>query len=306
MYPVNQFTANKRLRNYLIALMVISIMGLIGQLSFQIVLLANPPYANPTILPNCSQRQKILDEFGYSRFDIAYLSDIFRLLVPEMFVFLIALASLVTNIKTYTHSSLVASRRATLTSQPGNIEAEMLLNETGIMSVKSTGTPRPITTTQHSAKTVVKTTSGSKSAVVRFLKLIYPIISQLVFLLLLFVCSSLLPSLLSTPYLLAYWILCIRWSMNKKLIDTKFQLVLKFLIMAYSAAHLLALYIYQIDAYQLFFQNSNLMSLIGLRQNFVAKCDHPAHLYLSVDRIEQVIIPLCLFVLYWVSIPLFL
>ena len=56
-----------RIKQFLISLIVISGLGLTSQLTFQIVLLANPPYANQNILPNCTFKQEILEEFGFSR-----------------------------------------------------------------------------------------------------------------------------------------------------------------------------------------------------------------------------------------------
>jgi len=61
---------------------------------FQIYLVSNQPYANPSILPNCSLKQEILEEIGYSRLDTAFIYDIFRIFVPDI----ILLAITVTNL----------------------------------------------------------------------------------------------------------------------------------------------------------------------------------------------------------------
>ena len=53
---------------YLYVLIFTSSLSLTAQLIFQIVLLSNPPYANNHILPNCSMKQEILEEFSFSRF----------------------------------------------------------------------------------------------------------------------------------------------------------------------------------------------------------------------------------------------
>lgn len=54
-----------RLKGYLVALITISGILVIGQLTFQIVLLSNQPYGS--IIGNCTLKQDILDQFGYYR-----------------------------------------------------------------------------------------------------------------------------------------------------------------------------------------------------------------------------------------------
>ena len=83
-----------RLRNFLVLLIVISTLSLIGQLTFQIVLLSNPPYANENILPNCSFKSELLQEIGFSRLDTAYIYDIFRIIVPDFLMLIISISTL--------------------------------------------------------------------------------------------------------------------------------------------------------------------------------------------------------------------
>ena len=83
-----------RLRNFLILLIIISSLFLIGQLTFQIVLLSNPPYANQDILPNCSYKQEILEEVGFSRLDTAFIYDILRITLPDVWLLTISMITL--------------------------------------------------------------------------------------------------------------------------------------------------------------------------------------------------------------------
>ena len=99
-----------RLKNFLIILIVISILGLFGQLVFHIYLLSNKPYANQNILPNCSLKQEILEESGYSRMDTAFIYDIFRILVPDVLMLTISLVTFLL-CKKLTAFNLIAKRK---------------------------------------------------------------------------------------------------------------------------------------------------------------------------------------------------
>lgn len=91
--PINQYTNQFRFNKYLLSLCMASFLSLAGQLIFQIVLLSSPPYGNQSILPNCSFKQEILEEFGYSRFDKASIVDIMRLIIPDFLLFSVSLAA---------------------------------------------------------------------------------------------------------------------------------------------------------------------------------------------------------------------
>jgi hypothetical protein len=93
LYPVNKQTTKHGLRNFNIIIIIVSILALVGQLTFQIVLLSNPPYGNPQILANCSVKQEILEEFGFSRFDTAIIYDIMRIILPDFFLLIVAICS---------------------------------------------------------------------------------------------------------------------------------------------------------------------------------------------------------------------
>jgi hypothetical protein len=135
----------------------------------------------------------------------------------------------------------------------------------------------------------------------RLLRIIYPILTQLLFLTILFLCASLYPSILSLPYLLTFIALILRWSFNYNLIETKFQLVLKLILLIYSALHILIVYLYQFNLFQLELEpNSFAIRLVGLPHILYTKCAQPAHFYLNWGiRIEQLIHPFCLVLLYW-------
>ena len=65
--------------------------GIMAQLTFQLVLVANQPYANEHILPNCSMKQALLEELGgFSRLDRAYPADIVRVWLPEVLLLVVA------------------------------------------------------------------------------------------------------------------------------------------------------------------------------------------------------------------------
>jgi len=85
-------------------------LNLFGQLVFQIYLLSNQPYGNPTILPNCSLKQEILEEIGYSRFDTAFIYDIFRIILPDVLVLVISIINLLL-CRHLNHCNLLVKRK---------------------------------------------------------------------------------------------------------------------------------------------------------------------------------------------------
>ena len=72
-------------------LILVSSSALIAQFVFQIVLLAKP---NEAILSNCSFKQQILEEFGFSRFDRVDIVDIIRVVFPDFLMFSVAIVAL--------------------------------------------------------------------------------------------------------------------------------------------------------------------------------------------------------------------
>ena len=92
-----------------------------------------------------------------------------------------------------------------------------------------------------------------------------------------------------------------KWSFSSKIHDTKFQLSLKIILLFYLAFHMLIIYLYQIQTFQLALPNTEFVArILGLNFIVYTKCEQPAHFYLNQD-IEwmQIVYPFVLFTLYW-------
>ena len=135
----------------------------------------------------------------------------------------------------------------------------------------------------------------------QLIKFVFPFVKELIFLILLFMCSSFWPSLLSIPYFMFFLMLLTKWSLSSKIHDTKFQLSLKIILLFYLALHILVIYLYQIQIFQLALPNTEFVArILGLNYIVYTKCEQPAHFYLNQD-IEwmQIVYPFILFFLYW-------
>ena len=100
---------------------------------------------------------------------------------------------------------------------------------------------------------------------------------------------------------LFFLILLMKWSLSSKIQNTKFQLSFKIILLFYLSLHILAIYLYQIQIFQLALPNTEFVArILGLNQIVYTKCEQPAHYYLNQD-IEwmQVVYPFILFILYW-------
>jgi hypothetical protein len=254
------------------------------------------------------------------------LYDIFRIIAPEFLTLVIAIIAFfvnqnvnknnklrldshlfnlneTTNNLLSTHSSsrslpnrITTDSKLTDPHQPQTISGQSNLNESKNTNLNQTTRVTPART-----KLFGNTPGGVKATPVqRLMRIIYPILTQLLFLTILFMCSSLYPSILSVPYVVGFIALILRWSFNYNLIEAKFQLVLKLILLVYSALHILVIYLYQFNLFQLKLNpNSFAIRLVGLPFILSSKCEQPAHFTLNSDiRIEHLIHPFCLVLLY--------
>jgi hypothetical protein len=140
------------------------------------------------------------------------------------------------------------------------------------------------------------------SPIARLYRVLLPILSEMMFLCLLFACSSVWPSLLSAVYMITFVLLLTRWSLTREL-DTsnKLESVVKLLLLVYSALHILANYMYQFNLAQTYLpENTLLARLLGLNAVIYTKCEQPAHFYFSDSlKWQHIAYPFCLVALYW-------
>lgn len=344
---------------YLVLVILVSSSALIGQFVFQIVLLSNP---NEDILPNCSFKQQILEEFGFSRFDRVDIVDIIRVVFPDFLMLSVAIVALfickkvsnrnaelealrLTKAPTLTrlvdtmkttnneavrdHIDQAQQRRMSRNVPQNAMVTSATLTTTVAASEVAEGcssdtdadaSARLTVPSQFQSKNSLNTSTGrlnQKKAEVnrggggggnrltapirRFINVVLPVILQLTFLLLLFVCATVWPSLLSLFYLIVFIIIMTRWSLSIPVINTDFLRNVKMLVLAYSLLHLLVNYLYQIRMFQAALSPTDLIArLLGLNQIVYTECTHPAH-YFFPDTLEwqQITYPFLLFILYY-------
>ncbi len=135
------------------------------------------------------------------------------------------------------------------------------------------------------------------------LKSVVKFVLEITFLTLLFLCSSLWPSILSIVYIVFFLFLMTKWSliMNLTSKDDKMQRIVKFFLIFYLALHILICYLYQFLIFQQFIQPDSLYGrLFGLSKIIYTKCTQPAHLYFADDfKWQQITYPFVLLLLYW-------
>jgi hypothetical protein len=220
-------------------------LSLVGQLTFQIVLITNGIYDNPDKL-NCSFRQQVLEEIGYSRFDQAYWYDIVRIVVPDAWMLLVSIATLLVcqYLAHYNRAikRLADTQRALnttaftdnfcplanvnkepgtgiLTAQISHINIEGFETTEGSSSTNENppqpGSPvaKPKQKKLNRQKSIL--TKGV-SPIMKFCKALLPSLLHLIFLGLLFLCGSVWPSLLTIPYFVFYIFFMAKWSLAKQ------------------------------------------------------------------------------------------
>lgn len=312
-------------------LIAISSLILVGQLTFQVVLITEGIYDNPAEL-NCSFAQELLEEIGYSRLDTAYWYDIIRIIVPDVWMLLVSIATLLA-CQHLSHYNRRMKRLAdtTTSSRPGNttgftdtfgplanVEKDPATGKLttqishiiieGFESAASTATELPLETPTRAAKN--KKLSRQKSIlatgvspIMKFFKTILPSLLHLMFLGLLFACGSVWPSLLATPYFILYIFFMLKWSIAKRRINhnCKIQKVLKLFLIFYLSAHILVSYLYQFHMFQLYSPPDTLASrLLGLNQIVYTDCTQPAHFFFNMKfKWQQLAYPFVLLTLYW-------
>ena len=256
----------------------------------------------------------MLNKKSNLRFDQAFLYDIFRLIVPEFLVLVATAVNLVLNVRVHRNNVKFKRERS---NHNNNNTPPLHEANASVVSFLQINTSR---SDHHHALAVAaqlhsdekrQSSSGSRqlikakfkiTPIERMLKTIFPIIAQLVFLVILFACATLHPSILSVPYALSFILLIARWSLDKRLIETRFQLVLKLVVLVYAALHILLVYLYQFHLFQLYVTPGGLATrLTGLTQILYSQCTQPAHFFFNWEnfRVEQLIHPFTLILLYW-------
>lgn len=139
------------------------------------------------------------------------------------------------------------------------------------------------------------------SALKKFYNLLFPLLTEIIFLLLLFICACLWPTILSIPYLLAFLGLITKWSFSSQLKGSKVQFFLKIFFIFYSSLHILTIYLYQINLFQELIEPQSFPArLVGLIQIVFTRCEQPAHFYLNSNlKWQQIAYPFAILGLYW-------
>ena len=308
--------------------------NLFAQLVFQIVLLSNQPYANPTILPNCSFKEEILSESGFSRLDTAFILDIFRIIVPDVLLLTISVITLSICQHLNKYNKLMKIRNAAkqnslnttaftdnfcpltnVQKEPstGILTAQITTTHVGINGMETVDTSSSsnenFTNQVNSDRSQVKRvrltkkseTSMRVTPLKRFLNSIVPFLMQILFLCLMFTCASLWPSILAIPYFIIFIIFMTKWSISKRDRSNRVDFFIKLFLIFYLAAHILVSYHYQFHFFQVYSPSESLISrILGFNKIIFTKCQQPAHFYFNEKfKWQQLVYPFALLSLYW-------
>ncbi|RNA40023.1 piezo-type mechanosensitive ion channel component 2 [Brachionus plicatilis] len=296
LYPINESSLSNHFKKFILFLMGISCVSLTGQLIFQIVIIS----AKSDLLPNCSLRQEIFQEFGYARFDQTFVGDIFRVLSPDVILLVGAFITYLINRK-YS-SCIIEQKRHLLYKYPNQSTKDTTFTD-HFCPLKNVNEHEPVTpaTSRHTVDSNKQNLAKQNTKIKRFYKIALSYINQILFMCLLFSCASIWPSLLSIPYFMAFVFLATKWSVTGRLKATRTQFYTKIFFIFYTSLHTLTIYLYQLDLFeQLIEPNTFLARLIGLNQIIQWKCEQPSHIYLNPNlELTQVFQPLLCIFLYW-------
>lgn len=278
--------------------MVISCLSLTGQLVFQIVIYSS----KSDLLPNCSFKQEIFQEFGYAKFEKAYLRDIFRVLSPDFILLIGAFITFVIN-KKYSNC-IIEDKRHLLYKYPNQSTKDTTFTDhfcplKNVIENESV-TPTISRLTAESKKQSLPKNS-TQTKIKRLYKIFLSYINQILFMCLLFSCASIWPSIITIPYFIAFLFLATKWSVTGKLKGTKSQFYTKIFFIFYTSLHTLIILLYQLDLFQEFIEpNTFLARLIGFNKLVQRQCEHPSHIYLNQQlELSQFFQPLLCVFLYW-------
>lgn len=298
LYPISEINSSGRLKKYIITLIAISCISLTIQIVFQIVLTSS----RSDLLPNCSFRQEIFEEFGLSRLKNAYLYDRLRIILPDIVLFIFALSTYSIN-KRYTNY-LVELKRQFLYKYPNQSTKDTTFTD-HFCPLKNVNDQAITSSTSKQAEEsfaqFVQTTKKRSKTIRRLYKIIITYINQIVFLCLLFSCAAIRPSVLSIPYFVAFIFLLTKWSITGRLKGTNPQFYTKIFFIMYTALHILTIYLYQIHLFQELIEPDSFEArLVGLDQIVFSKCEVAAHFYLNPNlNWLQFCQPFLLVLLYW-------
>lgn len=311
---------------------MISSGNLFAQLVFQIVLLSNQPYANPSILPNCSFKEEILSESGFSRLDTAFIMDIFRIIVPDVLLLTISIITLLIcqHLNKYNQHMKIknAAKKSSLNTTAfadnfcplTNVQKEpstgiltaQIMTHVGIDGMETVDTSsssnenfNQVNTERSQVKRIrLKKSTSSTMRVTplkRFINSLIPFLMQTLFLCLIFTCAALWPSVLAIPYFICFIFFMTKWSLCKRSQSNRIDFFIKLFLIFYLAAHILVSYHYQFHFFQVYSPSDSFVSrILGFNKIIYTKCEQPAHLYFNEDfEWQQLVYPLALLSLYW-------
>ncbi|CAF0784140.1 unnamed protein product [Brachionus calyciflorus] len=300
LYPINEKNSTGRLKHILICLIVLSFLSLTAQFIFQIVLVSS----SADILPNCSFKEEILQEFGFSRFDNALISDVFRIIIPDVTLFIFCIIAFSIN-KKYINCTIEIKRHF-LYKYPNQSTKDTTFTDhfCPLKNINEQAVTSPNLSNKQTAESFNQFFQKHKKrskAIVRLYKLILTYVNQIVFLCLLFSCATILPSILTIPYFLAFIFLTTKWSITGQLKGTKLQFYIKIILIIYTALHILTLFLYQIKLFQEFFPSDDFGTrLIGLNRIVFTGCTRKAHFEFDPNlNWLQITQPFLLVLLYW-------
>ncbi len=270
---------------------------------------------------NCSFTKEIFEEFGLSSFDKMYVSDIFRLITPELLLLTIATVSYYLCRKV--HIINIKNKRDLIYNEnkPFNKNTTFTDHFCPLKNIAYNSNNLTLNNdvpgTSHSFANDDELTDNFKSSDVkhdklinykhshksspleRFFNIIFPILSELIFLTFLFASSCMWPSILSLPYLVLFLFIFAKWTFSKPIANN--QMPIKIFLIFYIALHLLTYYLYQLKLFQMYLPSDDLIArLMGISSIVYSKCEQPGHLYINNDiKWQQITLPFILFIFYW-------
>ena len=289
---------SNRFKKYILCLIVVSCISLTGQLIFQIVVFSS----KTDLLPNCSLKQDLFQEFGFAKFDKAYVGDIFRVLCPDVILLIGSLITYWINRK-YSYC-LVEHKRNLLYKYPNRSTKDTTFTDhfCPLKNVNENETVTPTTsrlTVESNKQSSHKHNTQTK--IKRLYKIVLSYIIQILFMGLLFSNASIWPSVPTIPYFIAFLFLATKCSLTGRLKGTKSQYYTKIFFLFYTCLHILVIFLYQLDLFkQLIAPEVFLARLFGLNSIIERQCEQPSHIYLNPKlELTQIFQPFICILLYW-------
>ncbi|CAH8672918.1 unnamed protein product [Schistosoma rodhaini] len=279
---------------YLILLITLSCIFTLSHPTLHIVLTVAPPYENA--LRTCEEAS-IAAQIGVQRLEGMLPYRAMRLVLPDIFILSVAVASLV-----------YFSRRRRVPSAPLSSTNALSAVESSIISHNSDESehnPKPsVTKNKQLDRTYLNFTRLWNENQKRLWRA-WAMDSLRMLITVLLVCFAGItsPSLPSCVYLLSFLSICTYWACRNKVSSTPFA-SLRIFLLVYSGLHVCLYYLYQFPFFQAFCKDGSFLArLLGLYHIMHASCKKPGEIIFSSSfRVVDCLAPPITMLLYYVLV----